>query len=196
MHYIARKISSLVRQAARAEDKPITLLFFATGVVITLFQYREYLQTERVEKSYTHVQEWQSGDFKAAFDRVSALIRSSEEDALALIPEDFSPQDRELAQLNIVQARLRDASEGKIGDDLDDLIYFFDKLYVCVDRSLCDSDLLEQFFKDNVPRLWIYSSTFVAKRRDSVDGYGALTERYVNLLTQDTPPSLWERWTR
>lgn len=190
----AKKIATLMRDATRSEDKPITLLFFAAGVILTLLQYREHLETQRVKFSYEHVREWETGGYQAAFENLSQEIRTAEAYAVSVVPEDLEPDARARAQLNVVQNRLADASDAPLGAQMDSLFYFFDKLSVCVDRNLCDADLLEAFFKDNLTRMWIYSSSFVAKREEEIAGYAQLTDAYQARLRAPKETGLADFW--
>ncbi|SLN21696.1 hypothetical protein ROA7450_00784 [Roseovarius albus] len=189
---LVSKIVNFLRNAVRAEGKPITLIFVATGLVITLVQYREHLETKRIKTSYEHVQEWEEEGYKAAFDVLSNTIRKAEAASVSVLPDDLDAEAYEAAKLNVVQRELANASEGELGAEIDKLIYFFDKLSVCVDRNLCDEDLLSVFFRDNLTRMWIYSSSFVAKRRQEIDGYAALTIAYQERLKNPPKPSVWD----
>lgn len=182
MRYVARKITDLARRALRAEDKPLTLSIIAAGVIITVFEYREFLETKRVEVAYDHVEQWETDQYQAAFGRVAADIRAFEQEALTVIPENLGEGAFATAQLNYTQNKIIENANGRLGEDLDLLIYFFDKLSICVDRGLCDSPLLGQFFEGHLERLWIYSTGFVASRRSTIDGYGSLAESYRDRL--------------
>ncbi|WP_170345371.1 DUF4760 domain-containing protein [Ruegeria atlantica] len=185
MRHVAKKITDLARKALSAEDKPITLMIIAAGVAIAIFEYWGFLENKRVEVAYKHVEQWESDQYQAAFSRVAADIRAFEQEAHDIIPDDLGEAALATARLNYTQNKIVENADGRLGQDLDLLIYFFDKLSVCVDRGLCDGPLLAQFFEGHLERLWIYSTGFVASRRGTIDGYGSLAQAYRDRLIQN-----------
>ncbi len=191
----ASQFMVLWRRLRAVEERPLSVALLALGLALTFFEYKNYQSGERTKTSYQHVQEWEDKGYKSALDRVSGVILNANATALDKVPadllEDMSDADKDLARLNTAMNRL--AGDEAVQEDLDQLIYFFDKLSVCVSRDLCDSGLIEDFFRENLLRFDVYSKAHVAQRRVEIDGYGELTEAFVEHLK--TPHwSVWNYW--
>lgn len=189
-------ITSMFRSFKLAEEKPLTFLFFAGGVILTFAQYRAYLHDQKVEFSYQHVQEWEDKGYKAAYEDMISLVRTSEELALKQMPEELAEEMSvlELRQAQVNSAMQALADEPEIRPQLHQLVYFFDKMSVCVERDLCDPELLREFFRDQVLSFTGYARTYVAIERDSFQSYASLTEAYATQLRTENEGLIWKYW--
>lgn len=146
-------------------DRPLSLVLLVIGMTVTYLEYQASIDESRVEKSFQMVEEWESRGYSNDFDAYSNLVLELEAEATAA----GGPP------LPYIQRKLIKPSED-YAIHIANLYYFFDKVSLCIDRSLCDGPLLEEYFGNSIRGFWEHTIAYLETRRERVSDFGRLTE--------------------
>ncbi len=177
-----KPITEFFRKVLSSEDRPITVLLLTIGAIIAFSEYRGKLQADRVAAAYDHIEQWEREGYKSALEEVTETILNARAEAAEKLPELGDGFDAQTAVSSYETNRLWQERETEIRK----LIYFFDKMAICAEREVCDADLLQSFFGENVVRFWGFVEGYVAAERNVIPGLGDHAESYVIALCEQT----------
>lgn len=182
--WIARTATTLDRFLA-----PVIKIFAVIAVAFAGLEYVDRVNATRVERTLAEVEQWDSGGYRAAYQKVNALIWPL-----------FSAQAEYIASLPTTQQGMFYGNIGErvTGQDnkfddaadllVDDLFYFFDRASLCAEQQICDGAVLKAFIGSDVADFWRYFSSYAARRRDSgYSQYGVWTERFAASIVATSP---------
>lgn len=148
--------------------KPVTLVVLVCGMFVTYLQYQSFLASNRSEKSFQMVEEWELRGYKDDFDAYAMAILKLEAEAIGA----GGPP------LPYIQRKMT-APGPELSEHVAQLYYFFDKMSLCIERDLCDGDLLRDYFGRSVAGFWEHTIGYLDGRRKRSADFGQFTQAFV-----------------
>lgn len=148
----------------------IVTVFGAFGLLFAVYQYHAAGEAERSKETLALIEIWETRAYSAAFDR----LRHKVTEFTASVPD----ADLDIAR-NSVQAadNLRRKMYGQVlanpdaRADLDKVVYFFNRLGLCVQANLCSFRTAFIFFKDPLEGFMSNFSNYITARQEELPGY-------------------------
>ena len=126
----------------------ITTWFKVIGTVCAAFyavvEYVQHQQSVQVERSLAYVERHHKGNtFTAKRNLSQALFESSDQLTILLGAGNLSPE-----QLNDQYSEFMTALvvSKSLNADIETLFLFYEEVAICVERDLCDAEVIEEFF--------------------------------------------------
>jgi len=170
----------------RADEIAAVVLKLVTVLALTfgLFEYDRQKADGRVTESLSLVQEWETGGYQDAYERINDLllpIYQQSADAITSVDDDA-------AQKALLYGNIGEAITGKDDSfvspadrDVDKVFHFFERAAICSDEAICDYPVLKTFFGSEASTFWLYFGKYAARRQaDGYAGYGEWTSKFVS----------------
>lgn len=170
----------------RADEIAAVVLKLVTVLALTfgLFEYDRQKADARVSESLSLVQEWETGGYQDAYERINDLllpIYQQSADAIASVGDD--PAAKALIYGNIGEAITGkdDSFVSQPDRDVDKVFHFFERGAICADEAICDYPVLKTFFGSEGSSFWLYFGKYAERRQaDGYAGYGEWTRKFVD----------------
>ena len=142
----------------------------ALSVVFAVYQYIASQEAGRAKETLNMIEIWETRSYSKSFDRLR--------DDLLKFWEEVPAQDVELAKTNARAAtNLRKAMVSRVlsseqaTEDFDKVVYFFNRLGLCIEAKLCSKRTATVFFDEPFQAFMSNFSPVVSSRRDDLPGY-------------------------
>lgn len=143
----------------------------ALGIVFGVYQYLEQLEANRARETLAMIEIWETRGYREEFDALSGDIFAYWNN----VPE----QDLALAKANQrAAANLRKAFYREMIDKsasnvkrFERVVYFFNRLGLCIEASLCSADTARVFFGDTIAAFLSNFEPRIAEKRETLPGY-------------------------
>lgn len=176
----------------------------ALAALIAALQYMQAYDIQRSERSLDFVKEWQSRELDDDFAVVQVFVEERLSPIKASL-DVLEPPAQKIAVKNLARKWLLEnrkrlseqagagasvqlagmAAPGQqpsleIEDSVDNLVQFFSQMQICIKASICDEDVLRQFFSSEVSSFWSYFSAYAVLRQEAgYNDYGAAVDQLV-----------------
>jgi hypothetical protein len=144
-------------------------------VAVGYFEYREAQSVEKARRTMEQIAYWENGGARTAY---RSLSRAAEEvfagipnDQLAKAKADETGKLSENLRRNIAARVL--VSDQHAQDDIDEVVYFFSRLGLCIEAKICDRCSANVFFGDTLTSFLEIFRVAIEARSEMVPGYGA-----------------------
>jgi hypothetical protein len=144
----------------------------AFGVIFAVTQYFLAQEADRSKETLAMIEIWETRGYSKSFTDLGASVQ----DFLISAPK----EDLQLAGKNKSAAEnLRKAMYAKVlsnaasKEDFDRVVYFFNRLGLCVEASLCSSKTADIFFQDSLRGFMSNFSELIQDKRSTLPGYAS-----------------------
>jgi len=190
-----------VRNIARFFGMHFLKFLFAISLIFVYLEYDQSLTQQKISNSFEMVKDWERQgtvqDYNVFSQRVQKLsdratsilldrgILVANDKGIIVSSETGNTDDRAILISNFVKRNyFKDISseeEAAIGR----VLYFFNKVGLCIDAKLCEAKFLVEFFGDSVKVFWFYYQSQAAFKRDNLKlkNHAEYTERFVEELS-------------
>jgi len=159
----------------------------AAGIFFAVIQYNNQVEAGRTERTMDYISKWEDGNYLARYEALQAKIfgilkkRTPEEIQFLKV----SPNEtRRLAEENMGRRAL-DMMGTDGPKDVEQLFYFFNKISICVNYSLCSKKATNVYFRDTISSFWLYFKWYaLEKQRAGYTQYGNEIENYLKSTQQ------------
>ena len=161
----------------------ITVVGGAISIIIAYLGYQQRLDEGRARETLALVDVWEERGYRTAFQELAtqaqAYMDAMDEDERAQIAADEQSKTIGLSQIG------RRIADGRIdgapaASKIDDLVYFFTRLSICVEAGLCSREVSKACFGDTTRTFWRYFAGYAEGKRDYYPSFGSDLERFVN----------------
>ncbi|GAB5461023.1 DUF4760 domain-containing protein [Hoeflea alexandrii] len=143
----------------------------ALGIVLGVYQYVQQLEANRARETLAMIEIWETRGYREDFD---ALSRD-----MVAYWDNVPKQDIELAKANQrAAANLRKAFFREMIDKsaanmkrFDRVVYFFNRLGLCIEAQLCSPYTARVFFEDTITAFLSNFEPRIAEKRKTLPGY-------------------------
>ncbi|MBA1142627.1 DUF4760 domain-containing protein [Mesorhizobium neociceri] len=163
-------------------------IIFTLG--FSVFQFLANQEQKRVEQTMSLVELWESKDFqqaqRALKERLAAL-NAKYDNLLSATP---SPTEEQVFRQRIgIEAMTAGGGTMPIADfndSFDRIVYFLNRLSICVDGKLCSRDVADAYFRDYAVSFWSYFAGYIEKERKT--GSANYAQAIENYVRHGSPP--------
>lgn len=171
---------------------PILKALLVVGVFLGGYEYLHRQQQIRVEQSLALVDEWETGGYRDAYQRINDLVWPLYAESAGMIEAASGNQ----AQVELIFGNLGDGITGRdnaftspADRDADQIFYYFDRAALCANERICDFDVINTFLGEDARTFWLYFSRYAERRQGAgYSTYGTWTERFAK---GEISRSLW-----
>jgi hypothetical protein len=170
----------------RADEIAAVVLKLVTVLALTfgLFEYDRQKADARVTESLSLVQEWETGGYQDAYERINDLllpIYQQSADAIASVGDDAAAKALLYGNIGEAITGKDDSFASQPDRDVDKVFHFFERASICADEAICDYPVLKTFFGSEASTFWLYFSKYAERRQgDGYADYGVWTQRFVD----------------
>lgn len=161
----------------------VLAVVFAGGYA--LLEYIEHKQDVKVERSLSYVESYRDGNIADAKLSLNQTLATHQSSLTALL----SLPNQSAQQLNLAYGKfiLEVTAEQSVQRNIEIAFSFYEEIAICVERELCDSDVIESFFINDARALFnAYFPYVCALRKDwNNDQVYLKLEQYYVQSTQD-----------
>ncbi|UVK40459.1 hypothetical protein LHFGNBLO_001927 [Mesorhizobium sp. AR10] len=160
-------------------------------LMFSIFQFLANQDQKRVEQTMSLVELWESKDFqqaqRALKERLAAL-NAKYDNLLSANPTPTEEQVfRQRIGIEAMTASGGDMPLADFSDNFDRVVYFLNRLSICVDGKLCSREVADAYFRDYAVSFWSYFAGYISKERQAgSSNFAAAIESYVR---QGPPPA-------
>jgi len=160
-------------------------------LLFSVFQFLANQEQKRVEQTMALVELWESKDFqqaqRALKERLAALNAKYDN----LLGANPTPTEEQVFRQRIgIEAMTADGGTmplADFSDNFDRVVYFLNRLAICVDGKLCSREVADSYFRDYADSFWSYFAGYIGKERKAGSAnYASAIESYVR---QGAPPA-------
>lgn len=141
------------------------------SAMLASWQYLESQAKEARAQSLGYIVQWQTGPEKEAFLRIRQRLHDLTETNDVVANSD-SPEDMRQAQITIghflIEAALNERNQVQpysLDRDIETLVDFYSQLEFCIRADICESDILKEYFSNDVNSFWSYMQPYARHRR-------------------------------
>jgi hypothetical protein len=168
----------------------------AFGIVFAIVQYSEQVDERRTEQSLQYTTTWEDAKYLGRYEdlqtQISTLLSSRSQAEIDFIKKS-EPRAAQMATDNI--ARKAIGALGPNGSqDVEQLFYFFNKISICVNYSLCSEKATDVFFYDTASTFWAYFQWYAIEKRSA--GYPDYARELEKYLAHDPNEAWYLRYLR
>ncbi|ESY50523.1 MULTISPECIES: hypothetical protein [unclassified Mesorhizobium] len=159
-------------------------------LAFSVFQFLANQEQKRVEQTMSLVELWESKDFqqaqRALKERLSSL-NAKYDNLLSATP---SPTEERVFRQRIgIEAMTAGGGTMPIADfndNFDRIVYFLNRLSICVEGKLCSRDVADAYFRDYAVSFWSYFAGYIEKERKA--GSANYAQAIENYVRHGSPP--------
>ena len=113
-----------------------------------LLEYIEHKQGVRVERSLSYVESYRDGNAANAKLSLNQLLADKQEELATLLNTGYKKEsDLNRAYADLI---LQITSKPSVQRNLEIVFSFFEEVAICVERELCDHEVIQSFFTNEV----------------------------------------------
>ncbi|MGO8506155.1 hypothetical protein AB9F35_32165 [Rhizobium leguminosarum] len=153
----------------------VTVVTFASamgGIFWAVFEYIEKKETDRTKYTLTLIETWETQGYRQAYGELREFYSTF----LETIPV----ADKRMAETsghakdNLLQSLNRQiAQEPTRREQVREVVYFFNRLALCVNASLCSKETTAVFFNDTVQSFLDVYGPYIESNKETFPGRGA-----------------------
>ena len=160
-------------------------------LMFSVFQFLANQDQKRVEQTMSLVELWESKDFqqaqRALKERLAALNAKYDN----LLSANPTPTEEQVFRQRIgIEAMTANGGEmplADFSDNFDRVVYFLNRLSICVDGKLCSREVADAYFRDYAVSFWSYFAGYIEKERKA--GSSNFASAIENYVRQGPPPA-------
>ena len=140
------------------------------GVLFAVYQYFQQIEAERAREALEMIEIWETRGYRDAFN----ILKDDVITFLDKVPEaDKAKADENPMAANNLQASMYRDIFSKEGNDqrFEDVIYYFNRLGLCVEANLCSVRTASVFFDDTLIHFLSGFDTKIEKQRMTLPNY-------------------------
>ncbi|MGO6968421.1 DUF4760 domain-containing protein [Rhizobium leguminosarum] len=153
----------------------VTVVTFASamgGIFWAVFEYIEKKETDRTKYTLTLIETWETQGYRQAYGELREFYSTF----LETIPvaDKRMAETRGHAKDNLLQSLNRQiAQEPTRREQIREVVYFFNRLALCVNASLCSKETTAVFFNDTVQSFLDVYGPYIESNKEIFPGRGA-----------------------
>ncbi|MDH5359909.1 MAG: DUF4760 domain-containing protein [Gammaproteobacteria bacterium] len=143
-------------------------------------EYLEHKEAQRVERSLSYVQDYRSGNIAKAKLALNQLLQSRQESLIQLLSTE---QDPEVLKRLYTQKILSMTKQSEPQTQLEIAFSYFEEMAICIEKSLCDHDIIMSFFQNEVRSLFNAYYPYICSLRkqwNNPDVYIKTERQFIN----------------
>jgi hypothetical protein len=189
---IALPIAIAAAALTRLRNSPASFLAAAAnvataaGIIFAVVQYRGQAEATRTQQSLEYIEKWEDGGYLNDYEMLQSKLTEIL-NGLTLAERKFvdsaPASGKRTANANVGRATVGAIGE-KGQETVDKLFYFFNKIAICVNYSLCSKSATDVFFREAVESFWIYFGWYAEEKRRT--GYPTFAREIETYLGEDT----------
>lgn len=160
-------------------------------LAFSVYQFLANQDQKRVEQTMSLVELWESKDFheaqRALKERLAALNAKYDN----LLSANPTPTEEQVFRQRIgIEAMSETGGTmplADFSDNFDRVVYFLNRLSICVDGKLCSREVADAYFRDYAVSFWSYFAGYIDKERKAgSSNFASAIETYVH---EGPPPA-------
>lgn len=145
----------------------VAVIAAIAGGAFAIFEYNDRKQTARAAETLRMIEIWEE---RGAQEAYFALAGALETMLLELPPEERNnPANAERLRTNLPRRAIRSAPPGSY----DEVVYYFTRLSLCIEASLCSAKVAATFFDDSLAGFLDWFSGEIDRRREVTPDHGS-----------------------
>lgn len=141
---------------------------FLGGIFWGIWEYRAQNEAERGARTLELVDRWEAQGTRASYQALATALAKVEVDEADLISAKSSAEKTAHLRKRISDIVLRDPARRQ---DYDEVVYFFNRLGLCVQGDICSGKVAELFFDHTVQQFWLNFHEEIAAQSESLPDY-------------------------
>ncbi|RWC95546.1 MAG: hypothetical protein EOS32_12280 [Mesorhizobium sp.] len=172
------------RMLAYAWSGLLVRLVIIFTLLFSVFQFLANQEQKRVEQTMALVELWESKDLqqaqRALKERLAALNTKYDN----LLGANPTPTEEQVFRQRIgIEAMTGDGGTmplADFSDHFDRIVYFLNRLSICVESDLCSRKVADAYFRDYAVSFWSYFAGYIDKQRKAGSAnFASAIETYV-----------------
>lgn len=149
-----------------------------------IFEYKQRVEASKASETLALIDVWETRGAREAFDRLSGEIAAGFADVPAA---DMAAAAKDPAVARVVSDKVATIvlREEKNADAFGEVVYFFNRLGLCVEAALCSRKTAEIFFEDSLDSFLDVFGGRIERLRESQPRYGEAMLDLHRAVTQD-----------
>lgn len=162
-------------------SKHFLKLLFAISLMFVYLEYDQTLKQQRISNSFEMVKDWEKQGAANDYVNFSKRVENLSDKASIALGEIDSQNDKSILISNYVRRNMFKDISSKDNEAIDRVLYYFNKVGLCIDAELCEKEYLVEFFGDSVKRFWFYYRDNAIYKRTKLKqtNHAEYTERFV-----------------
>ena len=139
------------------------ILTIFIGGAYSILEYIEHKQAVKVERSLSYVGDYRRGEIANAKLALNQLLADNNNDIVKILSHEYKNQEAlNKAYDNFI---IKITNQSVIQRNLEVMFSFFEEAAVCVDKKLCDRDVIKIFFNDDAKSFFNAYYPYVCRLR-------------------------------
>jgi len=162
-------------------SKHFLKLLFAISLIFVYLEYDQTLKQQRITNSFEMVKDWEKQGTANDYADFSKRVENLSHKASVALGEIDNQNDKSILISNYVRRNMFKDISSKDNEAIDRVLYYFNKVGLCIDAQLCEREYLVEFFGDSVKRFWFYYRDNAIYKRTKLkqNNHAEYTERFV-----------------
>ena len=139
----------------------ITILL---GGCYSVFEYIEHKQTVKVQRSLSYVSSYRSGNISEAKLSLNQILVDQYTTFNEILSKTYSDDTSLSNAYN--ELVLKITKETSVQRNIEILFSFFEEVAICVERKLCDKEIINSFFSNDAKSLFNSYYPYICSLRD------------------------------
>lgn len=175
------RILTANKSVADALNSWLGVIAMFCGGAYALLEYIEHKQSVKVERSLSYVEDYRGGSSADAKLYLNQLLATNQDMLTQILSKEYSNNTQLNTAYNdfIIQI----TKDSTVQRNLEISFSFYEEVAICVERKLCDGDVVQSFFVDDAKALFNAYYPYICSLRKQWKNNNvyAKTERfYVN----------------
>jgi hypothetical protein len=150
-------------------------------VCFGVFEYLDSKEALRISRTQDLMKEYTAGSVGEARRLISQTLQLYIPVIDKLRATPMSSEAAAAAHADLVHFLVRESRDAKgLAAEIDTVLEFYERLFVCVEHRLCDADIARAYFQSDVR--WTFSNfrPYILERRKNSSNYAVEAERLVS----------------
>lgn len=151
-------------------------ILFSISLLIGYSEYSISQNDKKIEASLQLVSQWEDKGYYEDYHLIELKIESLRTEAYVGLQDQRDDLIADNQIINFVQNSLYSSLSNVEKRKFERLIYFYNKVGLCIKNKICDDNLLIEFFGHTASVIWLYFKPEIYLRRDNIPNYAVYAE--------------------
>lgn len=164
----------------------ITVIGFLSviiGAVWAMFEYTQRVEASKARETMALIEIWEIRGAKDAYISLSREVASELPSLMAQAKQSSLPKDQ-ARKIVYSKVSIRVLQKAENVAHVEMVIYFFNRVSLCIQANLCSAKIARVFFADTLDDFMDYFADDIRKQRKSHPGYGIELEKLSELFIE------------
>lgn len=154
-------------------------ILFAISLGFVYLEYDQSIEQRKTTTSFDMVKDWEARDIAEDYSTFVKRVDLLANKASKLLVEVEDEADKKILIANYVKKNLFSDIPSTDDEAISRILYFYNKIGLCIDAELCETNFLIEFFGDSAKVFWFYYKDHAYKKRILLKNHADYTERFV-----------------